>query len=702
MNDQAEVAPVPEGEAAVSAALEAGLKDPEGQGAGSRKSPDRPIDQGNPWEQDGGAGEWLPASHYAPDPQDYAPDMQGQGQDYVPGPTERAHVDGAGDFIEAGMPSISQLPPDAPVRALGTNGNKLYFLDAHSQLRELGAKDVNRTMILHLFGKEVEWIYHLWPTKKHNKEQDTWTVTGWDGTKAQESLMTACARRGIWRPQDHVRGRGVWEVDGNLVVHDGAMLHFSDGSSSKPGLVSGNVYPAAPRALVPAKAGAIDGQGAAAELLALYETWNWSREFDPRLLLGWNVAAMMGGALKVRPLAWVTGEKGTGKSSLVGEGGVVHKVHGSGILMTANTTAAGLYQKIEYDSLPVSIDEIEAKRGNQKTEAVIELARQAYSGGMVLRGGADHDGKEFRAMCPVLFGSILIPPLMPQDLSRLALLNLKPFAADAKEPEINDARLEEIGQAMMRTILDRWHEWPARFAAWHGYLRDMGHSGRASDQFGTLLAAADLVLCGSMPDEEGMAAIAGGMAPVTLKETQVESSNADRCIQFAMSKPLNSMRGGEHMLVSELVVCAVRRFGGSMENPIKPVDAVRYLERAGVSVVAVQGDESKYSVPKVSRMQPSECDKLLNNPNNHRPGVYVAFAPNGDGILELFRGSDWEGVAGAHNPYVQALERVHGAWRAPQTVRIGGQSCRPILIPIEECVDVPSEKEAALGTNAYD
>lgn len=616
----------------------------------------------------------------------------------APAASSMAFVDDQGRFVEEGRPAIAQLPPDAPVRALGTYGNKVYFLDAHSQLRELAAKDVARTMILHLFGADQDWIYRLWPTLRKVPATDTWVVTGWDGTKAQESLLAACARKGIWRPQDHVRGRGSWRAGDKLVIHAGGTLYLSDGTTQKPGLVGQTVYPAAPAGFAPAARGEIDGAAAAAELLAVLSTWNFAREIDARLLLGWIAASMMAGALKVRPLAWVTGEKGTGKSSLVGEGGLIHKLFGTGILMTANTTAAGLYQKIEYDSLPVAIDEIEAKRGNQKTEAVIELARQAYSGGMVLRGGADHEGKEFRAMCPVLFGSILIPPLMPQDLSRLALLNLRPFAADAAEPQVDDARVAAIGRAMVRRVLDMWHAWPERFAAWHGYMRGLGHAGRAADQFGTLLAAADLMLCDAAPDEEGMAAVAGGMAPAALHETQVESSNAARCIGYAMSRPLTSMRGAEHMMVSELVTCAVRRAGGDMENPVKPLDAIRYLERAGVSVVLYSTAAGKATLLKPTRVQPAELNRALDVRDTVGDGgVFVAFAPSGDGILELFKGSDWEGVPGAHNPYVQALERVTGARKAAGTIRIGGQSCRPILIPLHECVDLPTASEAALA-----
>lgn len=629
-------------------------------------------------------------------------DAAAAGPQVQTGPMMR--VDDEGRFVATQLPVIKGLPPDAPVRALGTWGNKLFFLDAHSQLRELGAKDVNRTMILHLFGAESHFLYELWPTTKKIKDE-LYMITGWDGTKAQEAMMGACARRGIWRPQEHVRGRGSWlDGKGGLVVHAGNRLYFSDGRTDRPGMVGDQVYPAATRAVAPLE----DDEGpdiriAASELLALLETWNFKRDFDGRLLLGWIVAALMAGALKVRPLVWVTGEKGTGKSSLVGEDGVVHAVLGKSILMTANTTAAGLYQKIEYDSLPVAIDEIEAKRGNQKTEAVIELARQAYSGGMVLRGGADHEGKEFRAMCPVLFGSILIPPLMPQDLSRLALLNLDPFPADAVEPNIDKERLGVIGRALLRHVLRRWKDWPERFAAWHGFMRKLGHEGRAADQFGTLLAAADFVLCDSVPDEEEMRAIAGEMAPVSLAETQQASSNAERCLGFAMSRPLTAMRGGEALTVAELVTCAVRRFGGEMENPIKPLDAVRYLERSGVSVLVQIEEGGKLVLKKPHKVAPHELSKLVDRkPDGNPEGVYIAFSPDGDGILELFRGSDWEGVAGAHNPYVQALGRAPGARKAEGVVRIGARSCRPLLVPIGEGVDVPSEFEATTGAKGYD
>ena len=69
----------------------------------------------------------------------------------------------------------------------------------------------------------------------------------------------------------------------------------------------------------------------------------------------------------------------------------------------------------------------------------------------------------------------------------------------------------------------------------------------------------------------------------------------------------------------------------------------------------------KLVTTKVSKTPPIELSKMVDEPVVYDEGIFVAFAPSGDGILELFKNSDWEGVPGAHNPYVQALERVIGA-----------------------------------------
>ena len=592
------------------------------------------------------------------------------------------------DLQDPSVPTIKLLPLEASVRALGTSGSELYVLDALGQLRTFKPKDLGRGMIVHLFGGDVGELWDLWPNWK--KVGDDWERTGWNISQAADGIIASCTRRGIWRQQDRHRGRGGWLLeDGGFVFHDGHTLHFSNGEVGETGAIGEHVYPSGPRAMSPAapREGLSDGTREGEELLRLFESWTWQRpEIDPRLLLGWTIAALMGGALKVRPSAWITGEHGAGKSSLMGKDGVLNKLLGRGVIMTANTTAAGLYQEIGHDALPVAVDEIEAKADDPRTAAVIELARQSYSGGAILRGGQNHEGTKFQAMCAFLFGSILIPPLLPQDMSRLAVLRLNPFPVGSVEPVIQDGRLEEIGRLLLRRILTCWDDWPERLAAWRGYMQSLGHGGRGADQFGTLLAAADFVLSNSVPSEDEMRAIAGGMSPDALQETATGRSNSALCIDYAMSREARGIRGGETPTIGEIVLASIERSVNG--EGFSPQAALRHLERQGLSVIALRREGAGVSFTKIARLARSHIDQLV-DAGQFPEGVYVAFAPGGEGALSLFAGSDWQGAPGCENPFVQALERAPGAQRARQTVRIGALSCKPVLVPLRECVDVP-------------
>lgn len=80
------------------------------------------------------------------------------------------------------------------------------------------------------------------------------------------------------------------------------------------------------------------------------------------------------------------------------------------------------------DSRPVAVDELERKPGGQKEQAIIELARQAYSGAKGYRGGANGDGTEFELRSSFMFSAILHPHLGVQDShARMIILNLNPL-----------------------------------------------------------------------------------------------------------------------------------------------------------------------------------------------------------------------------------------------------------------------------------
>jgi hypothetical protein len=196
-------------------------------------------------------------------------------------------------------------------------------------------------------------------------------------------------------------------------------------------------------------------------LLEGMRSWNWERpELDPLLALGWLMTAKVGGALPQRPVVYVVGQEGAGKSTLQG---LIRLAMNEALVSTSNTTQAGIYQKVRQDSVAVMVDEMEAKEDTRTTDKILELARIAYSGDKMQRGGKDGVGQEFAVMSSFLFSSIALPAMGAQDASRMAILHMRERAKAAKgEPErdplgdlgLRDGtRVRQIGRDLLARML---------------------------------------------------------------------------------------------------------------------------------------------------------------------------------------------------------------------------------------------------------
>lgn len=593
-----------------------------------------------------------------------------------------------------------RLPDDCPVVPLGiTDGNKFVFLSAMRQLVQLEARQFTKTTLPMLFAPRVGYLRETWPRWGKPDEHGRPTITGWDVSLVADTLMAECGRAGIWDGDERERGRGahagaLGEHTGGLVLHTGRSV-VVDGTPLGPGVIGPHVYPAKPAWIAPADS-AIGAEAAAAELLALLDRWAWKRpHVDARLLLGWIASSLVGGALRVRPLVWVTGEKGTGKSTITERDGIVHLVHARTAIATADTSAAGIYQRLKRDTIPVLIDEIEARGDNRKTKAVVELARQAYSGGEILRGGADGTGTEFTARCSFLFSSINIPPLKPQDLSRMAILNLEKLPEKAEAPAIDAARLAETGALMLARWVARWHVWEPRFASWRAYLMQRGFDQRGAAQYGTLLAAADLMLTDQPPTTDCLEEIAGWMSPETVAEAADTYSDAENCAAYMASRVSPYMRSGRQRTVGELVRVALGfddEGDRESEDPAAEMvhgaamgrrrAAQQELERIGIKpVMLLGGAPVRYCDVPAAKATPAEA--------------LVAIATRGEGILKLFDGSDWAGEAGSYNPFTRALLRLEGAQMSgPAALRFAAVVSRAVLVPAARLVDVEKGEES--------
>jgi hypothetical protein len=564
----------------------------------------------------------------------------------------------AGDRPEGWRPAW--LPKGCPVVPLGVRGDICYYLDALCQLREVKDKDHARLRVQNLFGHLSDMLEEYWPRK--TKIDNDWVVTGWKPEAAAQALMGAAAECGVWSPFGRVRGAGAWlGADGELILHLGdRLLILEPGHKARkanPGVVSDQVYPAAPRTQRPADKPQLGGErGPAAELLSILKTWNFRRgEVDAVLLLGWIGAGMLGGALKWRPVLWTTGGKHTGKSTLQD---LLEWIMGpNGLLHTGDASEAGIRQTLGHSALPVAIDEAESEEDNRRLNALVKLARNAASGSLGVRGGSDHNAASFVLRSCVMFSSILLPPLLGQDRSRMAILELGKLGS-TKPPVISQARMDKMGQALRRRLVDGWDRWPQTLEAYRQGLADVGHVGRGCDVFGTLLACADLLMHDGLPDEQVVKGWASKLAAETLSELEGDISDEAHCLNHLLTTSVELKGRGDR-----------RTLGSWIQDAAKSLDRDRYTAEALMTADATAKALTAHGV------------KLIRQ--NMRP--YLAVANYHQGLAAIFRDTHWGTRSGTLGVWVQALRRLPDAVVPGATLWIGG-AVKGTLVPLGLCL----------------
>ena len=553
-----------------------------------------------------------------------------------------------------------RLPETCPVIPLGKDEGTRYYLDADCQLRALADKEHSRLGILGLFGNDHGLLYEYFP--RYNKEGET---TGWRPEQAAEMLIGACSAKGVWDATERERGRGAWlGENGELVLHTGNTVmsfpcssrSWDDHQSGPAGLVGHYVYSRGGAIGAPYHAAVQGGShGAAGELLELLGTWNWRRpDIDPVLLLGWIGAAMVGGALKWRPMAWMTGDRGSGKSMLQE---LIKQLFAGGIIQTADSTPAGLWQALRHQTLPVAFDELEAEEDPRRAIAVVKLARTASSGALMLRGGADHKGTEFVVRSSFLFSSILIPPLTPQDRSRITVLELQDLTIGAEAPVLDPRAIGRLGSQLRRRMVDGWSRMAATLDRYQGALKQAGHTARSADQIGTLLMCADLLLYDDAEDNDGVALWTRQFSVEEQDESDDATRDHTRCLQHLASATIDPHRNGGQRSVAEWIRIAAKIDEGD------DLEAARILGRCGIKVL------------------------------HEKPRV-VAIANYHQGLAELYRGTHWAGRSSTQGVWVKALRRLPGAFGWPKSLYFAGVTAKATVVPID--VVVPPDSVSSM------
>ncbi|PTR07882.1 MULTISPECIES: hypothetical protein [unclassified Novosphingobium] len=591
-------------------------------------------------------------------------------------------------------------PLDAPIVPLGASSGldgsqRCYYLNTNGEIVSLEAGNKHgKNNLVHLFGAKAKFLESEWPQwSKPGKEQinGKWVETtparivGFDQAKASRAMIMECSRRGIFDPAGRLRGRGAHRLTGGgLVIHYGDQLGVLQPKvngelkplsfAPAPLLRDGFVYPAGvplprpwPKSVPPT---------AAITVQKLLETWNWKRpSLDPVLLLGAIGQGYIGGALPWRSNVWITGGRGTGKSTLNGrpdEGqGIIAQLYGEALFRTGNTSAAAIRQSLKNSTVPVMIDEAEASGDNRKITEVVELARVASSGDKMHRGGQDHSAHEFTLQSPFWFSSINMPPLEGSDRSRLAILELRPFKPGTAMPDFGKYNFADLGKQLHRRMIDAWPILAECKSAYHRALAAAGHDGRACDQFGTLLACAWMLLNDELPDEETVHFWAGLCAPQRLAEVSDAISDEEACVNRLMTELVQPRGRDSREAVSELlgrwVQEKVAASAGTLSDAFSSErNKELYLEQLGLKVVNAKfkGD-GRWGAESY---MPKAAPGFLAIANAHRQ------------LDEIFDGSRWQ-----KGTWRQTMARLDHA--IPTTTKFAGHPIRCVLVPLYHLMD---------------
>lgn len=549
-----------------------------------------------------------------------------------------------------GPAGLAGLPEDCPVIPLGGTADGCWYLNSNRQAvyREAGEHGMLR--LLHLFGGRRDYLASIPAWQRRNKAGE---VVGFAPELVAASLMRAAIARGPWNDAGKLRGRGAWRgEDGDLILHCGDRLWIA-GRLVDPGLRGELVYQASdsrPRPADDAQPGG--AAGPAAELFGLLKSWPWADPLSARLLLGWVCAAQVGGALPWRPAVWTTGDSGTGKSTLQ-ELLKALFVQQQGIHSIADGSEAGLRQLQMHDTLPIALDELEADANPAKVNAVIKLVRLAASGGLIVRGGQDHRGQSFIARFCTLATSINVPSMLPQDRSRIAILELTDLQPGSRPPPVRMDDMRALGRRLLRRMADAWPGFEARWQQWRECMLADRMTARAADQYGTLLACADLALHDDAPTSEEiaeqLAALAGFLAP----SRAIEVRDWQACLMHLTSSLATAWRQGEQRTLGSFVAQAA----GQLPGHDNVDEAQHILATVGLRVVQ---DDGRW---------------------------WLAVANLHAGLQRLFEGTRWTGLPGAPGVWASSLKRAPSAKPSSGPMRFRGYSARAVLIPVELALD---------------
>ena len=240
---------------------------------------------------------------------------------------------------------------------------------------------------------------------------------------AANKLFSTAKRRGFFKEDDRIRGTGVWKDAGRLIVNCGNKIYMDSVEIEFHEIISKYVYVTGSK--MPSL---VDGDINTdfTVLRNIFSLPTWDNPASGVLLAGWIVIAPLCSALPFRPHIFLTGQSGSGKSTIIDM--IKKTLEGISLNKDGTSSEASIRSSMGYNARPIIFDEAEGD-GTRVTsmDAVLSLARLSSSGGTIDKYGQN----EFKAQSPFCFSAVNPPIKKSSDESRISLMVLKKNRASA-------------------------------------------------------------------------------------------------------------------------------------------------------------------------------------------------------------------------------------------------------------------------------
>lgn len=538
----------------------------------------------------------------------------------------------------------TDTPPD--IILLGSNQGVYFFISTDGEQRALAARDLTRINIVSLFCGDKTWLCKNFPL--YNPKTQDLIPNEFHLKSCQDWIIRKSGRKegpGLFNPETPLRRLGVWRARDYIVGHFGDNVWYQGRMRNAGCIIDSVIYPACSRIEEPDfanPANALDGQ----RIRQNFNAWSFSQAFDADLLFGYLGAALLGSFPQWRVHALVTGERGTGKSTLarylmdaIGEQGTSLNEY----------TEAGVRQKLANESRTLHLDEGESGNEEQahRMHKVIGLLRKMSdgAGARIVRGTSGGTALNSVVTGCVFMTAINAPPLQPQDRSRILTIPIDKPANSYSSEDIRAFRSEASGlsRRLRSRALLRADQFAATFDLYRKCLMDHGCDARQSDLFSTLLAGQSILLHDEIPSSESAAAYVAQLRHRLhlIMVDDSETSDGQACLNRLLDAECAAIRDGIKRSIGQLVADGIDPFKQQPEND--------KLIPLGIRIVESRSNAG--------------TQRMLFVANDHI------------GLKRIFHNTPW-----ADGNWRASLRRLSGVAPAPQPVSVG-RKARGLLIP---------------------